>query len=87
MSNQFMYSSYRAIARYSTETDLSVQPVHANQISYCYRDLMLVSRDGMNLILIKINQLLMEKYLKLQDTVRIQVRGRTAGIILVSSFR
>ncbi|XP_078063855.1 integrator complex subunit 3-like, partial [Mustelus asterias] len=34
---------------------------------------MLVSRDGMNLILIKINQLLMEKYLKLQDTVRIQL--------------
>lgn len=41
----------------------------------CYRDLALVSRDGMNIVLNKINQLLMEKYLKLQDTCRTQVGG------------
>lgn len=41
----------------------------------CYRDLALVSRDGMNIVLNKINQILMEKYLKLQDTCRTQVRG------------
>lgn len=39
----------------------------------CYRDLALVSRDGMNIVLNKINQILMEKYLKLQDTCRTQV--------------
>ncbi|KAG8536036.1 hypothetical protein GDO81_027217, partial [Engystomops pustulosus] len=39
----------------------------------CYRDLALVSRDGMNIVLNKINQLLMEKYLKLQDTCRTQL--------------
>lgn len=42
--------------------------------SQCYRDLALVSRDGMNIVLNKINQILMEKYLKLQDTCRTQVR-------------
>lgn len=40
----------------------------------CYRDLALVSRDGMNIVLNKINHILMEKYLKLQDTCRTQVR-------------
>uniref|UniRef100_A0A8C7BBY5 Integrator complex subunit 3 n=1 Tax=Neovison vison TaxID=452646 RepID=A0A8C7BBY5_NEOVI len=39
----------------------------------CYRDLALVSRDGMNIVLNKINQILMEKYLKLQDTCRTQL--------------
>ncbi|XP_062897930.1 integrator complex subunit 3 isoform X1 [Mobula hypostoma] len=51
-------------------TMILVEPLQAQR---CYRDLTLVSRDGMNLILIKINQLLMEKYLKLQDTVRVQL--------------
>lgn len=39
----------------------------------CYRDLTLVNRDGMNVVLIKINQILMEKFLKLQDVCRSQV--------------
>lgn len=43
------------------------------QAQKCYRDLALVSRDGMNIVLNKINQLLMEKYLKLQDTCRTQL--------------
>ncbi|XP_067832119.1 integrator complex subunit 3 [Heptranchias perlo] len=51
-------------------TMILMEPLQAQR---CYRDLTLVSRDGMNLILMKINQLLMEKYLKLQDTVRIQL--------------
>ncbi|XP_041430532.1 integrator complex subunit 3 isoform X2 [Xenopus laevis] len=38
-----------------------------------YRDLTLINRDGMNIVLNKINQLLMEKYLKLQDTCRTQL--------------
>ncbi|XP_041099036.1 integrator complex subunit 3, partial [Polyodon spathula] len=38
-----------------------------------YRDLTLVNRDGMNIVLIKINQILMEKFLKLQDTCRTQL--------------
>ncbi|CAF92690.1 unnamed protein product, partial [Tetraodon nigroviridis] len=42
----------------------------------CYRDLTLVNRDGMNVILVKINQILMEKFLKLQDVPRTQVRPR-----------
>lgn len=46
----------------------------------CYRDLALVSRDGMNIVLSKINQILMEKYLKLQDTCRTQVRNRSPRI-------
>lgn len=46
----------------------------------CYRDLALVSRDGMNVVLSKINQILMEKYLKLQDTCRTQVRSRSPRI-------
>lgn len=51
---------------------------HKPYFSQCYRDLALVSRDGMNIVLNKINQLLMEKYLKLQDTCRTQVRpGKT----------
>uniref|UniRef100_H3A5Q1 Integrator complex subunit 3 n=1 Tax=Latimeria chalumnae TaxID=7897 RepID=H3A5Q1_LATCH len=44
-----------------------------SQAQKCYRDLTLVSRDGMNIVLIKINQILMEKYLKLQDTCRTQL--------------
>lgn len=45
----------------------------------CYRDLALVSRDGMNIVLNKINHILMEKYLKLQDTCRTQVRDPLLG--------
>ncbi|KAJ8386482.1 hypothetical protein AAFF_G00169520 [Aldrovandia affinis] len=37
------------------------------------KDLTLVNRDGMNVILIKINQILMEKFLKLQDVCRTQL--------------
>ncbi|XP_016161120.1 PREDICTED: integrator complex subunit 3, partial [Ficedula albicollis] len=43
------------------------------QAQKCYRDLALVSRDGMNIVLNKINHILMEKYLKLQDTCRTQL--------------
>lgn len=53
-----------------------------NLSSQCYRDLALVSRDGMNIVLNKINQILMEKYLKLQDTCRTQVRPETKEIQL-----
>lgn len=41
--------------------------------SQCYRDLTLVNRDGMNVILVKMNQILMEKFLKLLDVPRTQV--------------
>lgn len=53
---------------------LSLLADHKLYFSQCYRDLALVSRDGMNIVLNKINQILMEKYLKLQDTCRTQVR-------------
>ncbi|XP_067267297.1 integrator complex subunit 3 isoform X1 [Chanodichthys erythropterus] len=43
------------------------------QAQRCYRDLTLVNRDGMNVVLIKINQILMEKFLKLQDVCRTQL--------------
>lgn len=43
------------------------------QAQRCYRDLTLVNRDGMNVILVKINQVLMEKFLKLQDVPRTQL--------------
>ncbi|KAI3359049.1 hypothetical protein L3Q82_015418 [Scortum barcoo] len=43
------------------------------QAQRCYRDLTLVNRDGMNVILVKINQILMEKFLKLQDIPRTQL--------------
>uniref|UniRef100_A0A8C4F2Y0 Integrator complex subunit 3 n=1 Tax=Dicentrarchus labrax TaxID=13489 RepID=A0A8C4F2Y0_DICLA len=43
------------------------------QAQRCYRDLTLVNRDGMNGILVKINQILMEKFLKLQDAPRTQL--------------
>ncbi|KAF6738193.1 Integrator complex subunit 3 [Oryzias melastigma] len=45
----------------------------ASQAQRCYRDLTLVNRDGMNVVLGKINQILMEKFLKLQDTPRTQL--------------
>ncbi|KAJ3608564.1 hypothetical protein NHX12_023095 [Muraenolepis orangiensis] len=46
-----------------------------NQAQRSYRDLTLLSRDGMNGVLVKINQILMEKFLKLQDVSRTQVCG------------
>lgn len=55
-------------------THQSPPSAHKALSSQCYRDLALVSRDGMNIVLNKINQVLMEKYLKLQDTCRTQVR-------------
>lgn len=42
-------------------------------LEQCFRDLTLVNRDGMNIVLVKINQILMEKFLKLQDVPRTQV--------------
>ncbi|KAM9339737.1 integrator complex subunit 3 isoform 2-T2 [Symphorus nematophorus] len=44
-----------------------------SQAQRCYRDLTLVNRDGMNVILVKVNQILMEKFLKLQDVPRTQL--------------
>ncbi|XP_051992722.1 integrator complex subunit 3 [Xyrauchen texanus] len=44
-----------------------------SQAQRCYRDLTLLSRDGMNVVLVKINQILMEKFLKLQDVCRTQL--------------
>ncbi|KAL0962282.1 hypothetical protein UPYG_G00338080 [Umbra pygmaea] len=49
---------------------LLTEPTQAQR---CYRDLTLMNRDGMNVILIKINQILMEKFLKLQDVCRTQL--------------
>ncbi|XP_068423201.1 integrator complex subunit 3 isoform X1 [Clinocottus analis] len=43
------------------------------QAQRCYRDLALLNRDGMNVVLVKINQILMEKFLKLQDVPRTQL--------------
>ncbi|TRZ01352.1 hypothetical protein DNTS_033243 [Danionella cerebrum] len=43
------------------------------QAQRCYRDLTLINRDGMNVVLMKINQILMEKFLKLQDSCRTQL--------------
>ncbi|KTG47659.1 hypothetical protein cypCar_00002059 [Cyprinus carpio] len=43
------------------------------QAQRCYRDLTLVNRDGMNVVLMKINQILMEKFLKLQEVCRTQL--------------
>nr|XP_020666479.1 integrator complex subunit 3 [Pogona vitticeps] len=43
------------------------------QAQKSYRDLALVSQDGMSTVLNKMNQILMEKYLKLQDTCRTQM--------------
>ncbi|XP_055013298.1 integrator complex subunit 3 [Boleophthalmus pectinirostris] len=43
------------------------------QAQRSYRDLTLVNRDGMNIVLVKMNQILMEKFLKLQDQPRTQV--------------
>ncbi|XP_061680410.1 integrator complex subunit 3 isoform X1 [Syngnathoides biaculeatus] len=49
---------------------LLTEPAQAQR---CYRDLTLVNRDGMNVVLLKINQILMEKFLKLQDVPRKQL--------------
>ncbi|XP_075922994.1 integrator complex subunit 3 isoform X3 [Petromyzon marinus] len=43
------------------------------QAARCYRDLTLVSRDGLGLVLAKVNQLLMEKFLKMHDVARNQL--------------
>ncbi|ETE59211.1 hypothetical protein L345_15060, partial [Ophiophagus hannah] len=51
-------------------TMILTEPAQAQK---CYRDLALVSRDGLSTILTKMNQILMEKYLKLQDTCRTQL--------------
>ncbi|XP_077362341.1 integrator complex subunit 3 isoform X3 [Festucalex cinctus] len=49
---------------------LLTEPAQAQR---CYRDLTLVNRDGMNVVLVKVNQILMEKFLKLQDAPRKQL--------------
>ncbi|XP_060550262.1 integrator complex subunit 3 [Pantherophis guttatus] len=51
-------------------TMILTEPAQAQK---CYRDLALVSRDGLTSILSKMNQILMEKYLKLQDACRTQL--------------
>ncbi|XP_069041083.1 integrator complex subunit 3 isoform X1 [Lepisosteus oculatus] len=51
-------------------TLLLTEPTQAQR---CYRDLTLVNRDGMNIVLMKINQILMEKFLKVQDICRTQL--------------
>lgn len=38
-----------------------------------YRDLTLVSRDGLTIVLTKTNQIIFEKWLKLLDSTRAQV--------------
>lgn len=43
------------------------------QAQRSYRDLTLVNRDGMSIVLAKMNQILMEKFLKLQDQPRTQM--------------
>ncbi|KAF7647220.1 hypothetical protein LDENG_00175750 [Lucifuga dentata] len=47
-----------------------IEPAQAQR---CYRDVTLLNRDGMNVVLVKINQILMEKFLKLQDVPRTQL--------------
>ncbi|KAJ7307288.1 hypothetical protein JRQ81_009293, partial [Phrynocephalus forsythii] len=51
-------------------TIILTEPAQAQK---SYRDLALVSQDGMSTVLTKMNQILMEKYLKLQDTCRTQM--------------
>lgn len=55
----------------------------AGGVLQCYRDLTLVNRDGMNVILVKINQILMEKFLKLQDVPRTQVNPHCYSIYVI----
>ncbi|XP_072304491.1 integrator complex subunit 3 [Eucyclogobius newberryi] len=50
-------------------TLILIEPAQAQR---SYRDLTLVNRDGMNIVLVKINHILMEKFLKLQDQPRTQ---------------
>ncbi|XP_050400889.1 integrator complex subunit 3 [Patella vulgata] len=47
--------------------------VDAKNASKSYRDMNLVSRDGLNTVLLKTNQIIFEKWLKLYDTVRAQI--------------
>jgi len=58
-----------------------------------YRDLALLSRDGMTIALTKTNQLIFERWLKLLDTSRQQVELKTLHVyikalnnILIVSF-
>ncbi|XP_015668829.1 integrator complex subunit 3 [Protobothrops mucrosquamatus] len=51
-------------------TMILTEPAQAQK---SYRDLALVSRDGLTTVLTKMNQILMEKYLKLQDSCRTQL--------------
>lgn len=75
-----LVSRPHGFGRRGQEPALSLLAAHRPLCPQCYRDLALVSRDGMNIVLNKINQILMEKYLKLQDTCRTQVRPqREAG--------
>ncbi|TSK28279.1 Integrator complex subunit 3 [Bagarius yarrelli] len=57
----------------SITNGLSEREANDALTAHCYRDLTLVNRDGMNVVLIKINQILMEKFLKLQDQCRTQL--------------
>uniref|UniRef100_A0ACB8G6Z0 Integrator complex subunit 3 n=1 Tax=Sphaerodactylus townsendi TaxID=933632 RepID=A0ACB8G6Z0_9SAUR len=67
-------------------TMMLTEPAQAQK---CYRDLTLVSRDGLSGLLAKMNQMVMDKYMKLQDTARIQdfvvwlVRGDGSGVMAI----
>jgi hypothetical protein len=47
-----------------------------------YRDLALLSRDGMTIALTKTNQLIFERWLKLLDTSRQQVELKTLHVYI-----
>jgi hypothetical protein len=47
-----------------------------------YRDLALLSRDGMTIALTKTNQLIFERWLKLLDTARQQVELKTLHVYI-----
>ncbi|XP_023931443.1 integrator complex subunit 3 [Lingula anatina] len=47
--------------------------VDQKQAARAYRDMMLISRDGLTFVLTRTNQLIFEKWLKLQDTPRTQI--------------
>jgi hypothetical protein len=51
-----------------------------------YRDLALLSRDGMTIALTKTNQLIFERWLKLLDTARQQVELKTLHVYIKALF-
>ena len=60
--SHWWYLSWRgqgALCEWDQEPILSLLAAHKPHFSQCYRDLALVSRDGMNIVLNKINQILL----------------------------